>query len=118
MKAKLLTGAEGRSALYALAAATGEVVFALGGEREELRTLAEAGARRSGSSNAPAVVAIKDASAFAASVGRLSWKRIPTQILIDGSTVDRSTLEQIASVLSAVAPVIIATAERDEEVRP
>ncbi len=51
MKAKVLAGVEGRPALYALAAATGEVVFALEGEREELRALAEEGARRSAAAN-------------------------------------------------------------------
>ncbi len=57
-------------------------------------------------------------SAFAASAGRLSRKRIPTQILIDGSSIDRTILESIASALSTVAPVIIARLERDEDVRP
>ena len=115
MAVKFLAGSEGRSALYALAAATGEMVLALGGEREELRVLAEAGAHRSGSSSPPSVVAIKDPAAFAASASRLAWKRIPTQILIDGGTVDRSTLDQIAGQLSAVAPVIVATSAPDLE---
>jgi hypothetical protein len=101
--------------LYALAAATGDIVFALGGEREELRVLAEAGARRSGTSSPPAVVAIKDPGAFAASAGRLSWKRIPTQILIDGGTVDRGTLDRVAGQLSAVAPVIVAASTPGKE---
>ena len=116
MKVKRLTGSEGRHALYALAAATGEVVLALGGEREELRALAEAGARRCGSGAPPGVVVIKDAAAFAASARRLSWKRIPTQILIDGGTVDGDTLDRIAEQLSAVAPVVVATLTPGKEV--
>jgi hypothetical protein len=91
------------------------MVLALGGERVVLRALAEAGARRSGTGSPPSVVTIKDPAAFAASARRLSWKRIPTQILIDGGTVDRSTLDQIAGALSAVAPVIVATSAPDLE---
>lgn len=105
-------GAEGRRALYALAAATGEVVLALGGNREELRSLAEAGAQRCGKGALPGVVVIKDVAAFALSAGRLSWKRIPAQILIDGGTADPATLDQIADQLSAVAPVIVAALDR------
>ena len=115
MAVKFLTGGDGRTALYALAAATGDIVFALGGERDELRALAEAGARRSGTGSPPPVVAIKDPGAFAASASRLSWKRIPAQILIDGGTVDRSTLDRIAAQLSAVAPVIVATSDPEKE---
>ncbi len=116
MNVKRLTGSEGRRALYALAAVTGEVVLALGGDREELRALAEAGARRFGSRTSPAVMVIKDPAAFAASARRLSWKRIPTQVLIDGGTVDGDTLERIAAQLSSVAPVIVATSNPTQEV--
>jgi hypothetical protein len=116
MTVKRLTGSEGRRDLYSLAATTGEVVLALGGNREELQALAAAGAQRCGSGAPPGVVVIKDAAAFAASAHRLSWKRIPTQILIDGGTVDGAILDQIAERLSAVAPVIVATATPGEQV--
>ncbi len=66
MKVKRLAGSEGRRALYALAAVTGEPVLALGGGRQELRTLAEASARGSGSGTPPAAVVNKDPAVFAA----------------------------------------------------
>jgi len=114
MKVKRLTGSEGRRALYALAAATGEVVIALGGDREELQALAESGARRCGNENPPSVVLIKDPAAFVVSAGRLSWKRLPTQILVDATGVSHQTAEQIGAALSAVAPVVIAVAGPDK----
>jgi hypothetical protein len=84
---KILTGETGRVALYALAATTGEVVISLGGDRNEVEALASAGARRTRRDNVPMVLVIKDPAAFADAVGRLSWKRMPAQILIDGSRV-------------------------------
>ena len=114
MKVKRLTGSEGRQALYVLAAATGETVLALAGDREELRALAEAGARRCGSEARPAVVVIKNPAAFAASTDRLSWKRLPAQILVDGTGVSPPIVEQIGKALSAVAPVVIAVAGPDD----
>jgi hypothetical protein len=92
-------------------------VLALGGDREELRALAESGARRCGNADPPSVVVIKDAAAFAASAGRLSWKRLPTQIFVDGTAVSDRTAEQVGAALSAVAPVVIAVAGPDKGAR-
>ena len=108
---KTLTGADGRVALYALASATGEVVLAFGVSREEARGLAEAGAERMGRPHPPSVVLLKDAAAFAESAGRLRWKTIPSQILVDAAGIDRQLAETIGERLSAVAPVVAAVSE-------
>ena len=111
---KTLTGAEGRVALYALASATGEVVLAFGVSREEARGLAEAGAARTGRPHPPSVVLLKDAAAFALSAGRLRWKSIPSQILVDAAGIDRPLAETIGERLSTVAPVVMAVSEVED----
>ena len=111
---KTLTGADGRVALYALASATGEVVLAFGVSREEARGLAEAGAARMGRPHPPSVVLLKDAAAFVESAGRLRWKSIPAQILVDATGIDRPLAERIGERLSAVAPVVAAVSEVEE----
>ena len=111
---KTLTGADGRVALYALASATGEVVLAFGVSREEAQALARAGAERTGMPHPPSVVLLKDAAAFALSAGRLRWKSIPAQILVDAAGIDRPLAETIGDRLSMVAPVVMAVSEVEE----
>jgi hypothetical protein len=108
---KTLDGPEAREALYALAAVTGEVVFALGGDRSDIMQHAKAGASRAGRSPATVVV-VKDPQAFLAGLGRVSWKRIPAQLFVDGCDVDRGTLTAIGHGLESVAPVVVATVVR------
>ena len=105
---KTLSGPEGRVALYALASVTGEVVLAFEVPREEARAVAEAGAARAGQAKLPAIVLLKDAAAFAGAAGRLSWKTVPGQILIDASRLDPGLTARIAEGLSSVAPVVVA----------
>lgn len=115
---KMLTGTEGRVALYALASATGEVVLAFGVSRQEAKGLAEAGAARMGRLHPPSVVLLKDAAAFAESAGRLRWKSIPVQMLVDATGIDRPLAERIGEGLSAVAPVVAAVSEVEEAPDP
>lgn len=111
---KLVLGESGRKALYALAATAGELVISLGGERHEVKALAASGAQRCGRDDPPPTLIIKDPTAFAASVDRLSWKRIPTQIFIDGTAVARDVVTGIGERLSTVAPVIVAVSDSKE----
>lgn len=111
---KTLTGAEGRVALYALASATGEVVLAFGVSREEAQALARAGAELTGMPHPPSVVLLKDAAAFAQSAGRLRWKSIPSQILVDATGIERPLAERIGERLSTVAPVVVAVSEVED----
>jgi hypothetical protein len=112
---KTLTGAEGRTALYALAAATGEAVLAFGVSREEAQALARAGSERTGMAHPPSVVLLKDATAFIESAGSLRWKAIPAQILIDAAGIGRGLAERIGERLSAVAPVVAAVSGTEEK---
>jgi hypothetical protein len=96
----------------------GEVVISLGGDRDDVEALAPAGARRTRRDNVPTVLVIKDPAAFADAVGRLSWKRMPAQILIDGSRVAQEVVAQIGERLSSVAPVVLAVSGSDEMLGP
>jgi hypothetical protein len=107
MPVKTLNGPDARVALYALASITGEVVLALSADRGEVRSRAAEGAVQAGRRPAP-IVLIRDAGAFLASLGRLSWRRIPVQIFVDGCDVDLETLDAIALGLECVAPVVLA----------
>jgi hypothetical protein len=67
---KTLAGPDGRTALYALAATTGDVVLAFEMSPEEARAAAEAGAARAGAPPA-AVVLLKNGAAFLSAASRL-----------------------------------------------
>jgi hypothetical protein len=107
---KTMKGPDARVALYALASVTGEVVLALSAEREGVRSRAAEGAARAGR-NPAVVVLIRDAGTFLAALGRLSWRRIPVQIFVDGGSADLETVDAIGRGLESVAPVVLAGGE-------